>query len=277
MERREFLKAQRYVVGALTILMRLNFSDDASGYPITSGILALASDRNPPLNLGPLLRQDPVHLINWEDEWKYLYQNLSPDKEWKKLTFDDADWESGKAELGYGDGDEETVIGPVVLEDDHDTGTRPVTVYFRKVFQLPDEARGDFLFLRLKADDGAVVHLNGEKVVHFNMPGGVGHNDRAVNVVTGPTEERWTWHWLPPDLLNAGDNLLAVEVHQHRDPAHGDLSFNAHLMTNSERWTLIREDSKWAEIAPIFEPLKDELPDSLVKMQETIQARLTTQ
>ena len=61
----------------------------------------------------------------------------------------------GAAQLGYGEGDETTVIngGP--------DNNRIVTTYFRRAFALSDPAAFSSLSFRLLRDDGAVVHLNG--------------------------------------------------------------------------------------------------------------------
>jgi hypothetical protein len=48
---------------------------------------------------------------------------------WNLLMFDDRAWSSGPAQLGYGDGDESTVLsfGP-------DVNNKFVTSYFRQMF-----------------------------------------------------------------------------------------------------------------------------------------------
>ena len=73
---------------------------------------------------------------------------------------------SGDAELGYGDGDEQTVVsyGP-------DSGNKYITTYFRHEFTVTDAASLGGLTLRIQRDDGAVVYLNGHEV-RFNMLGG---------------------------------------------------------------------------------------------------------
>ena len=42
--------------------------------------------------------------------WKYLDDGSDQGSAWKEFSFDDGTWAAGAAELGYGDGDEQTVI-----------------------------------------------------------------------------------------------------------------------------------------------------------------------
>ena len=42
--------------------------------------------------------------------WKYLDNGSDPGKTWRDASFDDSKWASGPAQLGYGDGDEATVV-----------------------------------------------------------------------------------------------------------------------------------------------------------------------
>ena len=96
--------------------------------------------------------------------WKYLDDGSDQGTAWRSPAFNDSAWNSGPAELGYGDGDEQTVIngGPA--------GDRLITTYFRKTFNVADPAGFSFLKLRLMRDDGAVVYLNGTEIRRGNLP-----------------------------------------------------------------------------------------------------------
>ncbi|MCH8044515.1 MAG: metallophosphoesterase, partial [Planctomycetes bacterium] len=98
-------------------------------------------------------------------EWNYLDDGTDQGTAWIEPTFNDGTWASGPAELGYGDGDESTVVsfGP-------DTSNKYVTTYFRKTLNVTDAADVLNLTLDLKRDDGAVVYLNGQEVIRSNMP-----------------------------------------------------------------------------------------------------------
>src|SRR5262245_27883537 len=67
--------------------------------------------------------------------WKYLDNGSNQGTAWIAPGFNDAAWSSGAAELGYGDGDEATVVsfGP-------NASAKYVTTYFRRVFTVVNAA-----------------------------------------------------------------------------------------------------------------------------------------
>jgi hypothetical protein len=78
-------------------------------------------------------------------------------------------------------------------------------------------------------DDGAVVYLNGVEVFRSNMPTGtITNTTRASGAVNGNAERQWFTGTINPALLVAGNNVIAVEVHQN-DPTSSDVSFNFEL------------------------------------------------
>ena len=83
---------------------------------------------------------------------------------WKHPAFDDAEWKSGKAELGYGEDDEATPI-----DFGGDKNNKHITVYFRHAFTLESLDRAVSARLELKRDDGAIVYLNGAEVARDNL------------------------------------------------------------------------------------------------------------
>ena len=135
-------------------------------------------------------------------------------------------WAAGNAQLGYGDGDEETVVG---------YGGNPsityVTTYFRRVFNVAAGASYTSLDLSLICDDGAVVYLNGTEIYRNNMPSGaIGHTIFASNGTTN--ENNWNSVTLCNGVLLSGQNVIAVEIHQ-ASLASSDISFNLRLKGNT--------------------------------------------
>src|SRR5580765_5665592 len=102
-------------------------------------------------------------LVSTGSVWKYLDNGSDQGASWQGLLFDDSLWASGPAELGYGDGDEATVVnaGPAT--------NRFITTYFRHSFVVDPVAYTN-LAVRLLRDDGAVVYLNGTEILRSNMP-----------------------------------------------------------------------------------------------------------
>ena len=160
--------------------------------------------------------------------WSYLDDGSDQGTAWRDPLFDDSGWASGAAELGYGDGDEATVVsfGP-------DPVNKHVTTYFRQVFNVVDSASISALALRLVRDDGAVVYLNGSEVLRSNMPPGpITAASPAASTVGGVDESNFNSSCIDPALLVDGSNVLAVEVHQ-ANIASSDISFNLELSTSA--------------------------------------------
>ena len=141
--------------------------------------------------------------------WKYKDDGNTPPISWRQPGFNDSAWLSGPAELGYGDGDEATVVsfGP-------NPAQKYPTTWFRHTFQGPSALPQD-LSVSLLCDDGAIVYLNGTEVARFNLPSsGVSSATWALANLTGTEETLWRWFAIDPQLLTTATNVLAVEVHQ---------------------------------------------------------------
>jgi hypothetical protein len=157
--------------------------------------------------------------------WKYLDNGSNQGTAWRALGFNDSAWKSGAAELGYGDGDEATVVS----YGSSSTG-KFITTYFRKTFDITDASLVSALTLRLLRDDGAVLYLNGVEIFRTNMPSGtIGYTTRASTFIGGADEMAWLTTSVNPALLVSGQNILAVEIHQDSSSS-SDISFNAELI-----------------------------------------------
>jgi len=173
-----------------------------------------------------LIRAGGFSLVNTGAVWKYLDDQTDPGTAWREPAFDDSGWSSGAAQLGFGDGDEATLIRWKIAE------VPIITAYFRRQFVCPDPANFSALMLRLLRDDGGVVYLNGVEVFRSNMPDGdINYTTYAqYSVGTGPEEGilYFPTH-LPPALLVTGTNTFAVEIHHITQFSSTDLSFDCEL------------------------------------------------
>jgi len=164
--------------------------------------------------------------------WKYFdqYTDLGPD--WY-LDFNDSDWPEGPAELGYGDDaagrPENTTIGYIDTDPETAGDQRNFTTYLSHAFEVADASKYSALTLRILRDDGAIVYLNGLEIRRTNMPGGpVDYGTRALNNVTGANEFRFFDFPVDASMLNDGNNVLAVEIHQYRSSSP-DISFDLEI------------------------------------------------
>ncbi len=164
-------------------------------------------------------------LVSTGSVWRYLDTGADQGTVWRSAAFDDSSWASGPAQLGFGDGDEATILSRTNV-----LGETNLTFYFRHTFALADTGAYSNLLVRLRRDDGAVVYLNGVEVFRSNMPEGIIEyvtpallaQDDGAGIFARPVDH---------SLLVVGDNLLAVEVHQNTITS-SDTSFDLELAAN---------------------------------------------
>ena len=156
--------------------------------------------------------------------WKYVDNGSNQGTAWRAASFNDSGWTSGAAQLGYGDGDEATLLsyGP-------DANNKFITTYFRRAFSVADASVFSSLTLRVLRDDGAVVYLNGTEVWRTNMPAGAVSNTTLASAAIGGADETTFFQTtISPNLLVNGTNVLAVEIHQ-ANVTSSDVSFDLQL------------------------------------------------
>lgn len=161
-----------------------------------------------------------------ETVWRYLDDGQAPDENWRGVEFDDTQWKSGPAPLGYG----RPALGTAVgwgTDKDH----RFITTWFRRSFERPELKPGECLVINFCVDDGAVFYLNGRELARENMPEGRLLADTTAPRAVGPNDEGFYLRIpVPVAALRGGRNVLAVEVHQCSPKSH-DLFFDLELKT----------------------------------------------
>ena len=165
-----------------------------------------------------------VTLVAQGAVWKYRDTGVDLPADWIQPGYHDAAWPSGPAKLGYGDGDEATVVsfGP-------NPNNKYVTTFFRRTFNVTNAGSVSALKVGLRRDDGGMVYLNGTEVFRSNMPeGDIAFNTLASSVVGGADETTFYERAVDPALLVEGANVLAVRIHQV-NPTSSDLSFDLYL------------------------------------------------
>ena len=166
-------------------------------------------------------------------EWKYHDLGSNLGTAWRGISYNDASWASGPAQLGYGDGDEATIIGY-----GGNPNNKYITSYFRRVVVLAADQVVQTLNGTILVDDGALVFLNGMEIFRVNMPDGpVGYTTTALTAIAD--ENAYHPFSVPPELLVAGTNIVAVEIHQS-SATSSDISFDCALsgsLTSGGNWT----------------------------------------
>ncbi len=162
-------------------------------------------------------------LIAPGDLWRYFKgrtEASTPLDAWRQIAFDDSAWLSGPTGIGYGDGDDATVLT--------DMQNQYWSVFCRKTFVLSDPASISSLMLEVDHDDGFIAYLNGQYVGHHSMTttNPVYCDTPAVSHAARVEGGALTVLDLTPykGLLQAGPNVLAVQVH-NASLNSSDLSF----------------------------------------------------
>jgi hypothetical protein len=154
--------------------------------------------------------------------WKYLDDGSNQGTSWRAATFNDASWASGNAELGYGDGNETTVV------NGGSSGNRYITTYFRKTISALNTSLFSGYFLRVKRDDGVVIYVNGTEVYRNNMPLGTITATTFASSTVSDDGNNFTTASIASSPFVSGNNTIAVEIHQ-RSRTSSDISFDLEL------------------------------------------------
>lgn len=170
-------------------------------------------------------------LIEVGDVWRYFKgttEASSPIEAWRQVGFDDSAWQEGATGIGYGDGDDATVLTD--MQDNY------MSVFCRKTFTC-DPAAVDRLYLEIDHDDGFVAYLNGVEVGRWGLLSG------PVTYTMPASDHEASGGDLNPrpiTVLNitlfkgalATTNVLAVQVH-NAGLSSDDLSFIPRLVSRS--------------------------------------------
>lgn len=169
----------------------------------------------------------PLALVVSGDEWKYQTKG-SPDEGWMATEFDDSSWLRGPSQLGYGDGDEATVLTSLAA----DGTTRRITTYFRRSVVVEDASLVKSVSLRVKRDDGVIIYINGVEVFRDNMPSGAISTDTLATTWASDDGNTWRTVTVPASAFATGVNAVSAEVHQSvrgTNSNPGDMSFDLEL------------------------------------------------
>ena len=175
---------------------------------------------------GTLTLANAQNINHWEmvvaanDTWQYFPGTSEPPSTWNSTNFNSTSWLTGPGGIGYGDGDDGTILSAVP------------SVYLRTNFTLTDTSAISWAILHVDYDDAFIAYLNGHEIARANI-GTIGvkpfYNtysitDREAKVYTGGIPERFI---IQKDTLKKyiiqGANVLAIEVH-NSSPTSSDLS-----------------------------------------------------
>ncbi len=172
---------------------------------------------------GELRAQTSVN--HWEtvvyDSMIWRYRSIAdPGEGWNTSAYQDQSWLHGKGGVGYGDNDDRTVIDP------------SLSVFLRKKFTITNRDKVKGAILHVDYDDGFIAYLNGVEIARSFMgnQATVPYNQVSAGLheallYQGLTPEEFTLTTQQLSLLLAGENTLAVQVHNENINS-SDLSSN---------------------------------------------------
>lgn len=178
------------------------------------------SDTVTPTNLST------VFIPSADPYWHYrrgTNEPSSPASAWRELDFaEDATWTVGRTSIGYGDGDDNTVLS--------DMQNSYFCFFARHTFTLTEDPLPETLVLRVYVDDGAILWINGQEVARPHVSSG----DKTYNVGTGTTDHEAAWETLTlanaSAFLRPGENVLVAQV-INVTLGSSDVSFDLELKT----------------------------------------------
>ncbi len=163
-------------------------------------------------------------LISYGSNWKYKDDGSNQGTAWYSGSFNDASWASGNAELGYGDGDETTVVSY-----GSNASAKFITTYFRKTINVPTASSFIQFTMNLRRDDGIVVYINGTEVYRNNMPTGTINYTTPASSACADDGTAILTQILAANTLTNGTNVIAAEIHQNNGTS-SDISFEFELI-----------------------------------------------
>ncbi len=148
-------------------------------------------------------------IVDQGQTWRYRVNTSSPPSSWREPSFNDITWSLGATGIGFGDGDDATVVADCM------------SVSMRRIFGVSDPSAVEQLLLHVDYDDGFVAWLNGDEITRANIIS-VGNPYWSQPATVEHEAQIYAGRW--PELfaidlqsypLQTGSNVLAIEVHNH--------------------------------------------------------------
>jgi hypothetical protein len=192
----------------------------------------------------------PRPVVAMEDTWRYWQDAADPAPGWTNRTYDDNTWPEGHALL-YVEG------APLPAAKNTQLTLGRMSYLFRTRFQFDGDPEGASLQFTTILDDGAVFYLNGQAFYWLGMTyGEIPARDTASTRTVSDAIGEGPVVVLVTNLY-AGENVLAVEVHQ-TNPGSSDIVFGMAadvIEVRREMYTPGYANSVRPTFAPMLRPV----------------------
>jgi CotH kinase protein/Secretion system C-terminal sorting domain/Chitobiase/beta-hexosaminidase C-terminal domain len=161
--------------------------------------------------------------IKQGDNCKYKVGDNTIPVNWNTISYNDASWTTGPCGVGYGDGDDNSIV------------PNCYSVYTRYAFTVADTSKIKNALLQVDYDDGFVAYLNGVEIARAGLAGvppawnETSLDHEAVMYMGAASPESFLLDVvLFKSLLRAGTNVFSLEVH-NTDTLSSDLTSTPYL------------------------------------------------
>ncbi len=147
--------------------------------------------------------------------WQYFEGTSQPPVNWNLPSFPAIGWNLGQSSIGYGDGDDSTLID-----------TNSISCFLRTSFTLVDTSNIASALIAVSYDDGFVAYLNGVELFRNNVGvDGIPPNYNEYAYAEHETNPNLEFYFIDTEVLNAakvnGLNTFSIQVHTV-NPAQSD-------------------------------------------------------
>ena len=146
-------------------------------------------------------------VIQTGDEWNYWTSTEAPASDWA-TTGSLQSWNRGSGPIGWGDSGAATALD-IAKKD------RAITYYFARDIDLGAITPNTTLTVKVRADDGVVLRVNGKTIDTKRMSdGNITHTTYANSAVSAAKASSDLLEvTIPASLLTSGVNRIGVEEH----------------------------------------------------------------
>jgi hypothetical protein len=156
-------------------------------------------------------------IFPFSSSWRYRIGTSEPNANWVNPGFDDSGWSSGFQSIGYGDGDDATVIAPTI------------SYHARDTFSLTSTDQFIVCYLAMDYDDAFVAYINGVEIARNNIwnIGKPPYDAQASDEHEAAFYSCWSpdpfdcaeWYYVSEQILDSalvvGENVLSVQLHNY--------------------------------------------------------------
>ena len=202
--------------------------------------------------------------IDGSTVWSYLDDNSDPSGNpsdagynrtaWTAKDFDDSKWKIGAGGFGAKNGGEYSGAAVTLAGCPGDETNYP-TYYFRTKVNVNRASAVTAIKGSVSYDDAAIIYINGVKAAAFNEAGCNSNSSYSANKAN-TTEGFEITDSNALDALKNGENVIAVEVHNHYDRS-SDIWFAMNELSFATDTVLLDRTAEWKYLDKNTDPAGD--------------------